>query len=523
VIDPSTKAEIHRLYTQEAWPIGSIARELKLHHSTVERILRSPAESRPRPVRGTIFDGHRKFIEASLERWPDIAARRLFDMCVERGFMGSPSHFRDLIRKIRPANAKTPEAFHRLTVHPGQQGQVDWGHFGYVQIGRSRRQLQAFVVVLSWSRMIFVRFFLGAAMPCFLRGHTEALEFFGGTPREMYYDNLKSAVIERRGSAIHFNKTMLALASHYGFEPQAVGIRKGNEKGRVERAIRFIRDSFYPGRHWTDLDDLNTQAREWCLGRAASRPWPLDRNKTVANAFEEERGKLRDLPGDPFPSDDICPVQIHKTPYARYDGNDYTVPPEYVQRTLQVVASEKQVRIMDGMDVVATHERSYDKGERVEQRGHLESLRDSKAKAASYTPNDRLKRSAPQSTAFLEELASRGRNIGSAVAQLLKLLDQFNGRALNSAIQTAMERGTPDPSAVKLILEATERQKGQLPRVEIELPDDPRVREASVRPHSLADYDTFRDSGEQAGDAASDSDSRQVDLDQGDVEQGGPA
>jgi hypothetical protein len=285
---------------------------------------------------------------------------------------------------------------------------------------------------------------------------------------------------------------MLALASHYGFEPVPVGVRKGNEKGRVERAIRFIRDSFYPGRRWTDLDDLNAQAREWCLGRAASRPWPTDVNRTVADAFEEERGNLRTLPGDPFPSDDVQPVQIHKTPYARYDGNDYTVPPECVQRTLQIVASEKQVRIMDGTKVVAIHERSYDKGERIEQEGHLDALRATKARAASSAPNDRLRRAAPQSSALLEEMAKRGSNLGSAVAHLLRLLDQFNGRALNGAIQTAMERNAPNVSAVQMILETSERERGQLTRVEIDLPDDPRVREASVRPHSLADYDRFR-------------------------------
>ena len=489
MIDDTTKAEILRLYRQDAWPIGTIARELKLHYSSVERIVREPVEMRARQVRSTIFDDHLSFIKQSLVRWPDIRARRLFDMCVERGFSGSPSHFRSLIRRLRPAKDKAPEAFLRLSVTPGEQGQVDWGHFGHVVVGRARRQLLAFVLVLSWSRMSFVRFFLGGAMPSFLLGHADALEFFGGTPRTLLYDNLKSAVLERRGSAIHFHPTMLELSSHYGFEPRPVGVAKGNEKGRVERTIRFLRDSFFAARQWSTVDDLNAQVREWCLGRAAERPWPGDKTRTVADAFEEERSKLRALPHDRFICDDVRPVQIQKTPYARYDGNDYTVPPEYVRRTLQVVASEKEVRILDGMDVVATPERSYDKGEQIEQAGHLEAIRKEKAKASSNAPNDRLRRAAPQSNALIEELAARGFNIGSNVAHLVRLLDAFEADRLNGAIQTALERGTPSSSSVQMILEAGEREETRRPPVDVDLPDDPRVRDASVKPHPLAGYD----------------------------------
>ncbi|MFT5732085.1 MAG: transposase [Planctomycetota bacterium] len=209
MIDPTVAAQIQRLYTQDAWPIGSIVRELKLHKSTVERIVRSPIESRPSPVRGTIFDDHRTFIDETLERWPELPARRLFDMCVERGFVGSPSHFRAMIRSIRPG--KTPEAFLRLDVDPAQQGQVDWGHFGHVVVGRSRRQLQAFVIALSWSRMILVRFFLGAAMPCFLRGHTEALD--GTPPIQLMADVIPSSKPSARWCRYAFAKYTLLAGS----------------------------------------------------------------------------------------------------------------------------------------------------------------------------------------------------------------------------------------------------------------------------------------------------------------------
>ena len=145
---------------------------------------------------------------------------------------------------------------------PGEQAQVDWAHFGKLQVGRAVRPLWAFVMVLSYSRRPFVRFFPGASMPFFLRGHAEAFAEFGGVPRVLLYDNLKSAVLERHGDAIRFNPTLLELAAHYRFEPRPVAIARGNEKGRVERAIRYVREAFFEARTYADLADLNRQAAE---------------------------------------------------------------------------------------------------------------------------------------------------------------------------------------------------------------------------------------------------------------------
>jgi hypothetical protein len=150
------------------------------------------------------------------------------------------------------------------------------------------------------------------------------------------------------------------------YEPRPVAVARGNEKGRIERSIRFVRESFFAARRWRDLDDLNAQAHEWCRGRAAHRPWPDDRRRTVAEVFEEERPKLLALPDDAFPTERICEVKVGKTPYARFDGNDYSVPHTFVRRVLCVVSSEKRVRILDGAVVLCEHVRSWDKGEQIE-------------------------------------------------------------------------------------------------------------------------------------------------------------
>lgn len=165
---------------------------------------------------------------------------------------------------------------------------MDWGHFGHLQIGRARRPLMAFVMVLSYSRAIYLRFFLDARMESFLRGHVGAFETWGALPRVLLYDNLKSAVLERQGDAIRFHPTLLAFAAHYRFEPRPVAVARGNEKGRVERAIRYVRESFFAARSFSDLDDLNAQAERWCQHQAAERPCPEDDSMNVREALASE-------------------------------------------------------------------------------------------------------------------------------------------------------------------------------------------------------------------------------------------
>src|SRR4051812_35970682 len=153
-------------------------------------------------------------------------------------------------------------------------------------------------MVLSYSRKLFLRFYFGSAMPAFLHGHVSAFAYFRGVPRELLYDNLKSAVLERAGDAIRFNPTLLELSAHYRFLAKPVAPARGNEKGRVERAIRYVRDSFFAARAFHDISDLNRQAREWCDNDAADRLCPEDRKRRVREVFVEEQPRLIPLPED---------------------------------------------------------------------------------------------------------------------------------------------------------------------------------------------------------------------------------
>lgn len=486
MISEQLAVEILRLFEVEKWSQGAIARELRLHHSVVARVLRQTCPKPPRPQHSKL-DAWAPLVEETLAKHPDVHASRIFQMAVERGHRGAPSHFRAYVAKFRPR--KSTEAFVRLRTLPGEQGQVDWGHFGKVRVGNAERKLVAFVMVLSYSRRVFVRFGYDIGMAGFLDGHQRALEHFGGVPRVLLYDNLKSMVLERVGTAIRMNPVMLQFARHYRYEPRPVNVARGNEKGRVERSIRYIRSSFFAAREWTDLEDLNAQALAWCDGLAMDRRWPEEQRRTVRDAFEAERTALLPLPADRFPCADRKEVHSQKTPYVRYDLNDYSVPHRLVQRTLTVFATPQEVRVVDGQEVVATHVRSYDKHRQIEDPVHLADLTAHKHRARRQRAQDGLIAAVPQSRDLLVLLAQRGDGLQTASSQLVRLLERFGAADFAQAVELALAAKTPHPNNIRLLLEKIRHRRG--------LPDPPvtpvvtraHLRDLHVRPHALSDYD----------------------------------
>jgi transposase len=487
-IPPEVEAQILRLYYVEKWRRGTIARQLHMHHGTVTRVLDQaglPGTDPPR--RPTKVDPYLPLILETLQKYPRLTASRLFAMVCERGYKGSPDHFRHRIACLRPR--PPAEAYLRLRTLPGDQGQIDWGHFGHLTIGRARRPLMAFVTVLSWSRRIFLRFFLDARMENFLRGHAAAFATWNGCPRVLLYDNLRSAVLQRHGDAIRFHPTLLSFAAHYRFEPRPVAVGRGNEKGRVERAIRYARDSFFAARRFSDLDDLNRQADDWCNGIAADRPCPENRDVTVREAFAEEAPKLLALPDSSYPLSEHVAVKAGKTPYVRFDLNDYSIPHTKVQRILTVLADPDIVRIVDGAEVIASHPRSYDKGKQIEDPAHVQALVDEKRAARHHRGVDRLTMAVPAAKTLLERAAARGDTLGAITLDLLRLLDRYGVAELDAAINEALARGVPHTNAVRLALDRRREQRNEPPPVAVDLPDHAKARDAIVKPHRLETYD----------------------------------
>jgi hypothetical protein len=276
-----------------------------------------------------------------------------------------------------------------------------------------------------------------------------------------------------------------------------VAVARGNEKGRVERAIRYVRDNFFAARKFADLDDLNVQAEAWCGGLAADRRCPEQDGVSVREAFAAETPKLLALPANPYPLIERVVVKAGKTPYVRFDLNDYSIPHTKVQRLLTVLADPNEVRIIDGVQVLACHRRSYDKGALIEDAGHVQALVAHKRAARRHRGNDQLAKAAPQSLTLLLRAAERGDNLGAITAALLRLLDRYGAAELDAAIREALARGVPHPNAVRLALEHRRELRQQAPPVALVLPEHVKARDAPVQPHRLEPYDQLKEQGDE--------------------------
>jgi len=504
-ISSDLQSKIIRYYHVEKWRVGTIACQLGVHHYTVQRVLsQTGVPQRALQTQESMLDPFLPFILEHLENYPKLTARRLYDMVCERGYTGGSNHFRHMIALYRKKPAT--EAYLRLRTLPGEQSQVDWGHFGHVTLGKAKRPLMAFVMVLSYSRKIFLRFYLNQRMENFLRGHVDAFTEWGGIPRVLLYDNLKSAVLERQGDAIRFHPTLLDFSAHYRFEPRPVAVARGNEKGRVERAIRYIRDNFFAARAWDDLEDLNAQAKAWCDGAASNRPCPEDREQSVNKVFLQEQPTLMVLPDNPYPTDEKEIVNVGKTPYVRFDLNDYSIPHTYVKKTLTVIATLKKVKILDGLEVIAEHKRCFDRHRQIENPEHVAELIKRKKKARQHRGQNRLTHAVSCGQAFLNQVAAQGYHLKTIVKQMLQLLDDYGAAALEIAINEALIQKVPHPNRVQLNLEKNRKQPH--PLIPFSLPNDTRVRDLVVRPHELKNYDQLQPTSNKFNDGEKNDDKK---------------
>ncbi|MGH9437699.1 MAG: IS21 family transposase [Terriglobia bacterium] len=491
MISAETEAAILRLHYVEKWRKNTIANQLGIHHSVVERVLLANGVSAEQlRMRKTMLDPYVSFIKATFKEYPTLNARRLWQMVRERGYQGAPDHFRHMVVRYRPLRSE--EAYLRLSTLPGEQAQVDWASFGRIKIGDAERKLYGFIMVLSWSRHVFLKFYLNQSTANFQRGHLEAFAFFEGhLTREIFYDNLKAAVLERIGKAIHYNPEILALASHYRFKPVPVEVAQPTQKGRVERAVRFARSSFWPARKWTDLDDLNRQARQWCLGEASERRWVQDEKLTVKEAFEQEKQYLLKASEAEFVVYDRKEVRIGKTPYACFDGNLYSVEPGYVRQTLSVFATLETVRICHGLTEVGRHRRCFDKRKVIEDSKHIEELKEAKRAASKHRGIDVLRLAAPSSRDLLVLAGDRGHNLGRLTQELMDLLGLYGGAEVEAAIKEALLSERVHASAVKQALERRRSEKGQKEPVRLHFERNEKANTIIIPTPSLEIYDSL--------------------------------
>jgi transposase len=415
-------AEVLRLAYVEGLGIRTIARRLSMARKTVRKLLgRAPKQLAPPTPRSSILDPHLPTIRRMLEETPELTAPAVLERLRALGYTGGVSILRDRMREIRPRLQR--DAFLTLDFRPGEAVQVDWADFGYAIPGCPRR-VSAFVMALCYSRYLYIEFTLSQAMGSFLRCMERGLAFFGGVTLADIFDNMKTVLSPRPGATV-FNPRFLEYARARGFAVQACNVRRGNEKGRVERPIGFIRDRFWLGRRFADLLDPNVQGTRWRDDFANNRVHEVT-GKVPALVFEhEEKRLLRAIPPVPFDTDELLSTGVTKTYRVTFDRNRYSVPSRLVGQSVLVRANDDTVSIFLGPKQVARHARSWGIGEDVKHDSHDDGVLAQKPRAAAGQLPPGLAALGEMGTRYLKVFAAGNRSIQREVKRLVFLTELF--------------------------------------------------------------------------------------------------
>ena len=355
--------DLHR----QGLSVSAIARRAGVDRKTVRTYiakgLEPPAYKKRAPA-PSVIDCFEPYLRERLEAYPALTARRLFREIKERGFSGGYSVVRDRVRELRPARTAGYEA--RFETPPGEQAQVDFARFEveFADEPGVKRIVWLFSMVLGYSRLIWARFVLHQDLQSFLRCHIAALEAIGGAPHTILYDRMKTAVIgEDADGLVVYNRALVDLARHYGFQPRACRPYRAKTKGKVERPFRYIREDFFLGGAFGNLDDLNDQLRHW-LDTIANARVHATTNRVVAEAFDDERASLKALPIAPYRTVLRLERRASHEGMVSVGGNLYSVPDTTRRRVFEVHVLADEIRIFEDGALVATHAPLEGRGEK---------------------------------------------------------------------------------------------------------------------------------------------------------------
>jgi transposase len=431
MLPAATQAEILRLVFAEHWSLSKIARHLAVQRASGRKVVRrrSVALTRaaPRP-RTTLLTPFAARIQALFVQDPERSAVTVLQALRAEGYRGGISALRALVRRLRPG--PTREAFVPLTFGVAEVAQIDWGEFGDVfGIGRP---VHAFVLVLAYSRLLTVVFSFSQTLEAFLRCHEQAWTFVGGCTREAWYDNLATAVAERHGRLVRFHPRFLAYAGHHGFRPVACAVGAPQAKGRVEDALKYLRGSFWPGRTFRDLADLNAQAQAWRDGVANQREHRVTR-KIPRLHVAEERPHLLPL-HERYDTDEVRSVVVRPSCRVPFDGNRYSVPWRLVGRTLTLRADAETVRCWYDTHPVARHPRCWRRGIEVVTPAHTAGLLATKPGAHTHWQVQAVEQLGPHARQYLGLIRASTRSLRAELDHLLLLTTVYGPRPVEAAL-----------------------------------------------------------------------------------------
>jgi len=480
------RAEVLRLTYAEGLGIRAIGRRLKMARKTVRKLLdgdRASKRDKPALPRARLLLPFEGAIRQMLGETPEMRAPAMLERLRTLGYRGGITILRDRLLALRPHAEREP--FLTLEFPVGAAAQVDWADFGFALPGCSRR-VSAFVMVLCYSRYLYLEFTLSQAMGSFLRCMERALHFFGGATKADIFDNMKTVVKSHTPTVTVFNTRFLEYARARQFGAVACNVARGNEKGIVERPIGFVRERFWPGCRPSDLMDLNVKAVAWRDTFANNRVHDVT-GKVPALVFEhEERRALRPIPDLPFNVDDIDTVTVSKTFRVRFDRNLYSVPPRLVDQTVLIRATDHNVSVFLGPKHVAAHARCWDTNKDVEDPAHREVAlaRKPRAKGSELPPG--LAGLGATGIQYFKILAAGTRSVRREMVRLTFLVELFGESATATAVDDVMKTGHVGSEYVEYVLR---HKKGLTPAAEPLYLGDPALDSIALREPDLSLYD----------------------------------
>ena len=423
-------------FREQGLKAGQIAVELGLDSRTVGKWMdHERFQLRLPGLRTSKLDAYKNDIVRMLERHP-YSAQQIFQQITGQGYIGGYTTVKDYVRKVRPRPQK---AFLKLFFAPGECAQVDWGSYGSVAVGNTRRRLSFFVMVLCHCRMMYVEFTVSQTMEHFLGCHQRAFEFFGGVPQKVMVDNLKSAVLKRiTGQDPVFNPKYLDFANHYGFRIVPCGVRKGNEKGIVENGVGYTKKNFLAGLDPGDFKIINPAARLWLDVVANVRIHGETRKKPI-DMFPEEAACLSQLPQHPYDTGTLSQVRASKQFRVVVDTNRYSVPAEYAGAKLTMKAYTDRICLYHDHKLIARHSRSYDRHQDIENPDHPKALLEQKRKAKDQKIVMRFLTLSSEAELYYQGLQERKLNLLHHLRQIVGLSEIYGQEQVARVIADALE------------------------------------------------------------------------------------
>jgi transposase len=436
MIDYDTFCRIKKLVEKDQLSIAETAKELQLNWRTVKRYASMPRfvprELSARPSKLAPFKAS---IQRLLEKHP-YSAVQILRFIREEGYDGQLTILRRYIGKVRPPPVR---AYLTLSFAPGEAAQIDWGECGSVPVGDTRRRLNFFVMVLCSSRMMYLEFSLRQTSEHLLGCISNGLRFFGGVPSKIIFDNAKTAVLRHLiGEAPVFNARYLDFAQHFGFEPVATAPRKGNEKGRVENAVGYVKKNLLNGLELPSFTAAELAGSTWLTTVANVRVHGETKEKPIA-LFEKERAALQPLPAQEYDIGHVFSVRASNQFRVRLDGNRYSVPAQYAGARLTLKSYPDKICVYAEQALIARHLRSYERGKDFEDPEHPKALIAERKRARDQVLYKALLSLSPRAETYYRYLQDKRLNAKQHLRKIIALRDIYGAEKVGRAIEDALE------------------------------------------------------------------------------------